>query len=104
MAGFVLTVALCRACDAQARPSGAEQAQLLAVANGSRFATMPPARIVPMLADEGIYLASEPTFSRVLKAHGQTTHRGRAKAPKQRRPPTTHIAFELRQAWFWDIT
>ncbi len=84
--------------------SGAEQAQLLAVANESRFAAVPPARIVPMLADEGIYLASESTFSRVLKAHGQTTHRGRAKAPKQRRPPTTHIATEPRQVWCWDMT
>jgi putative transposase len=42
------------------------------VANEPRFASVPPARIVPMLADEGIYLASESTFSRVLKAHGQT--------------------------------
>jgi hypothetical protein len=33
---------------------------------------MPPARIVPMLADEGIYLASESTFSRVLRASGQS--------------------------------
>ena len=36
-------------------------------------------------------------LDRVLKAHGQTAHRGRAKAPKQRRPPTTHLATEPRQ-------
>ena len=92
----------------RARPkhalSGAEQARLLVVANEPRFAAVPPARIVPMLADQGIYLASESTFSRVLKAHGQTTHRGRAKAPKQRRPPSTHIATEPRQVWCWDMT
>ena len=57
-----------------------------------------------MLADEGIYLASESSFSRVLKAHGQTAHRSRAKAPKQRRPPTTHIATAPRQVWCWDMT
>jgi putative transposase len=62
--------------------SEAERAQVLAVANEPRFAAVPPARIVPMLADEGVYLASESSFSRVLKAHGQTAHRGRAKAPK----------------------
>jgi len=84
--------------------SEAERAQILAVANEPRFAAMPPARIVPMLADEGIYLASESTFSRVLKAHGQTTHRGLAKAPKARRPPTTHIATAPRQVWCWDMT
>jgi len=82
----------------------AERAQLLAVANEPRFAAVPPARIVPMLADEGVYLASESSFSRVLKAHGQTTHRGRAKAPKAPRAPTTHIAAEPRQVWCWDMT
>lgn len=84
--------------------SEAERAQVLAVANEPRFASVPPARIVPMLADEGVYLASESTFSRVLKAHGQTAHRGRAKAPKAVRPPTTHIATEPRQVWCWDMT
>ena len=84
--------------------SEAERSQVLAVANEPRFAAVPPARIVPMLADEGIYLASESSFRRVLKAHGQTTHRGRAKAPKQRRPPTTHIATTPRQVWCWDMT
>jgi transposase InsO family protein len=84
--------------------SDAERAHLLAVANEPRFAAVPPARIVPMLADEGVYLASESTFSRVLKAQGQTAHRGRAKAPKAVRPPTTHIATEPRQVWCWDMT
>lgn len=84
--------------------SEAERARVLAVANEPRFAAVPPARIVPMLADEGIYLASESTFSRMLREHGQTAHRGRAKAPKAVRPPTTHIATEARQVWCWDMT
>ena len=90
------------------RPSHAlrpdERARLLAVANEPRFAAVPPARIVPMLADEGVYLASESSFSRVLRAEGQTAHRGRAKAPKAVRPPTTHIATAPRQVWCWDMT
>ena len=69
--------------------SGDERARLLSVANEPRFAAVPPARIVPMLADEGVYLASESTFARVLKAHGQNTHRGRAKAPRKSRPRTS---------------
>jgi transposase InsO family protein len=84
--------------------SEAERAQVLAVANEPRFAALPPARIVPMLADEGVYLASESTFSRVLKAHGQTAHRGHAKAPRASRPPTTHIATGPCQVWCWDMT
>jgi len=84
--------------------SAAERLEVLAVANAPRFADMPPARIVPMLADEGVYLASESTFSRILREHGQTAHRGRAKAPKVSRPPTTHIATAARQVWCWDMT
>ena len=33
-----------------------------------RFAETPPARIVPALADEGSYIASESSFHRVLRA------------------------------------
>ena len=84
--------------------SAAERAALVSVANEARFCAVPPARIVPMLADEGVYLASESTFTRVLRAHGQTAHRGRAKAPRAKRPPTTHIATGVRQVWCWDMT
>ncbi len=82
----------------------AERARVLSVANEPRFADMPPARIVPTLADEGVYIASESTFQRVLRAQGQTRHRGRAKAPRKSRPPTTHIATAPRQLWCWDMT
>jgi len=57
-----------------------------------------------MLADEGVYLASESSFARVLRAHGQSAHRGRAKAPHAVRPPTTHIASTVGQVWCWDMT
>lgn len=81
-----------------------ERAEVLRVANEPRFAAVPPARIVPMLADEGVYLASESTFARVLRQHGQTAHRGRAKAPRATRPPTTHVASAPSQVWCWDMT
>jgi transposase InsO family protein len=84
--------------------SAAERAELLRVANEPRFAAVPPARIVPMLADEGVYLASESSFSRVLRAQGQSAHRGRAKAPRAVRAPTTHIATAPCAVWCWDMT
>ena len=84
--------------------SAQEREQILRIANEPRFAALPPARIVPTLADEGVYIASESSFSRVLRAHGQTRHRGRAKAPRRVRPPTTHIATGPRQVWTWDMT
>jgi transposase InsO family protein len=81
-----------------------ERRRILGVANEPRFADMPPARIVPALADEGVYVASESSFQRVLRAHGQNRHRGRAKAPRKNRPPTTHVATAPRQLWCWDMT
>ena len=84
--------------------SPTERAALLAVANEPRFASVPPARIVPMLADEGVYLGSESSLARVLREHGQNARRGRAKAPKATRPPTTHIATAPGQVWCWDMT
>ena len=72
--------------------SEAEREQMLRIAIEPRCAERPPARIVPMVADEGVYVASESSFSRVLRAHGQTRHRGRAKAPQRLRSPSTHVA------------
>jgi transposase InsO family protein len=51
-----------------------------------------------------VYLASESSFARVLRAHGQSRHRSRAKAPGASKPPTTHIATGPRQVWCWDMT
>ena len=81
-----------------------ERQRLLEVSNEPRFAAVPPARIVPMLADEGVYLASESSFSRVLRAAGQNCHRGRAKQPRKGRPPETHVATAPAQLWSWDMT
>lgn len=84
--------------------SETERAQIIAVANEPRFADTPPARIVPALTDEGIYLASESSFHRVLRAHGQMHRRGRAQPPRTSRPPTTHIATSPAEVWCWDVT
>jgi transposase InsO family protein len=81
-----------------------ERERILQLANEPRFAELPPARIVPMLADEGTFIASESSFSRVLRAHGQIRHRGRAKTPQRKRPPSTHVATAPRQLWCWDMT
>ena len=84
--------------------SDAERAEMLSVANEPRFAALPPAQIVPRLADEGRYIASESSFHRVLREQSQTTHRGRAKAPVAARTPTTHVATAPGQVWCWDVT
>ena len=81
-----------------------ERTRILAVVNEPRFAALPPARIVPTLADEGVYLASESSFQRLLRAHGQNRHRGRSRAPQPSRPPTTHIATGPAEVWCWNMT
>ena len=82
----------------------AERARIVAVANEPRFAEMPPARIVPALADEGTYIASEASFHRVLREHGQMNRRGLARPPRASRPPSTHIATRPGEVWCWDMT
>jgi putative transposase len=84
--------------------SEAERARIVEVANEPRFAETPPARIVPALADEGIYIASESSFHRVLRERGQMKRRGRAQPPRMSRPPTTHIATRPGEVWCWDVT
>jgi len=84
--------------------SAEERARIVAVANEPRFADAPPARIVPALADEGIYIASESSFHRVLRAQGQMNRRGRACLPRPSRPPTTHVATRPGEVWCWDVT
>jgi putative transposase len=80
-----------------------ERQAVLRAANRPDCASLTPHQIVPKLADEGIYLASESTFYRVLKAAGQGHRRGRSRAPKAR-PLTTHRATDANQVWCWDIT
>lgn len=86
------------------RLSAAEQQEILKVCNEPEYASLPPGQVVPRLADKGIYLASEPTFYRVLKAHHQLHRRGRARAPRKLARPTTYIASGPKQVWSWDIT
>ena len=84
--------------------SEAERARIVELANEPRFASTPPARIVPALADEGVYVASEASFHRVLREHGQMRRRGRARPPRSAGPPSTHVATAPGQVWCWDVT
>jgi putative transposase len=80
-----------------------ERRAVLDVANRADFASLTPHQIVPKLADEGTYLASESTFYRLLKAAGQGARRGRSQSPRKH-ALTTHRADGPNQVWCWDIT
>ncbi len=80
-----------------------ERRHILDVANAPEFAHLPPSQIVPMLADQGLYIASESSFYRVLREAKQLAHRGKAK-PATRQRPKPLQADAPNQLWSWDIT
>lgn len=80
-----------------------EREQVLAVCHDPRFADLPPAQIVPCLADEGVYIASESSFYRILRNAQEQHHRGRAKAPVASEPQR-HVARGPNEVWSWDVT
>src|SRR5699024_10589957 len=75
-----------------------ERSKVIEIVNSPEYADLPPCKIVPKLADEGKYIASESTFYRILKEEKLNTHRGRSKKPVKREPPT-HIASNPNQVW-----
>lgn len=81
-----------------------EVAAVLATANSPEFAHLPPTQIVPRLADQGQYLASESTIYRVLRRERQLRHRRLERQPRKRALPQALIATGPNQVASWDIT
>lgn len=80
-----------------------EKEKVLFVSNSTEFRDLPPCKIVPLLANDGEYIASESTFYRILKEKNQLAHRGKTKPAKHNRPREC-IAYKPNQVWSWDIT
>ena len=80
-----------------------ERREIIEVVNSPEFKSSSPCEIVPTLADQGIYLASESSFYRTLREQKMQNHRGRA-AESNPRPLSTHCATGPNQVWMWDIT
>ena len=81
-----------------------ERKRMIKVANEPAYTDLPPSKIVPLLADEGRYIASESTFYRVLKAENQLQHRQESKPARQVRKPRALTATASNQIYSWDIT
>jgi len=80
-----------------------ERTQVLAITQRPAYKDLPPSQIVPALADQGEYVASESSFYRILHDEKQQHHRGRSKTP-ERKVLSTHVATGPNQLWCWDIT
>lgn len=81
----------------------AERQNIIEIANSPAFRDVSPKQIVPQLADQGIYVASESSFYRVLRDDGLITHRELSR-PATSRKPKEHVATGPCQVWSWDIT
>lgn len=90
--------------EPQNKLSSAERAQLLRIANSPEYRDLCPKQIVPRLADEGTFVASESTFYRVLREENQLTHRSPSRPPTKRHKPTEYLATGPNRIWSWDIT
>ena len=80
-----------------------EKQQMVDISNSLPFKDLSPKQFVPALADQGMYLASESSFYRVLKEHKMLTHR-QASKPAVSHRPKEHVATGPCQLWSWDIT
>ena len=83
--------------------SKSERKKVLEAANRPDHRDLSPKQIVPRLADEGVFIASESTFYRILKEEDALHHREPSK-PRTVSRPREHIATGPCQVWSWDIT
>jgi transposase InsO family protein len=80
-----------------------ERDEIIRIATSKEFMDKPPSQIVPALADQGKFVASESSFYKILKAAKLDTPRGRSK-PASRKKPKALIASAPNQVYSWDIT
>jgi putative transposase len=81
-----------------------EVGELIDIACSKRFKDLNPHEIVPILAEEGRYIASESSFYRYLRKLGLLHHRGNSKAKSSNVKPPELVATGPNQVWSWDIT
>jgi transposase InsO family protein len=81
-----------------------ERAQVLSLCHDPAYTSLPPGQIVPRLADQGVYIACESSFYRILHEACEQHHRGRNRRPTVSPPPKGYCATAPNQLWSWDIT
>jgi putative transposase len=92
----------------QRRPRNAlspsEEARIVAVMTSPPYCNVPPKQLVPRLADQGIYLASESTMYRLQHRFGLRNQARTTTRSHVTRATTVHRATAPNQVWSWDIT
>lgn len=97
-----------RRCGPRHRPGNAlsarEEAQVLALMTSAVYGHLSPKQLVPRLADEGRYLASESTMYRLRRRLGWGARQRPMLHTALARATTVHRAVRSNQVWSWDIT
>lgn len=81
-----------------------EEARVVDAMTSPRYAGLSPKQVVPRLADEGVYLASESTMYRLQRRHGLRRSRPAGERSHVTRASAVHSARGPDQVWSWDIT
>jgi len=94
--------------DSQCAPpnklSDIERQRIISTCNLPEYANFSACKIVPMLADKGLYLGSESTIYRILKDEKQLSHRLKSKPQRVIHKPTALVATGPNEIYSWDIT
>lgn len=85
------------------RLTEAQREQVLELLTSQRFRNLSPKQIVPTLADEGRYTASEATMYRLLRDERLLAHREPSRPRTHHKPPEL-VADAPDRVWCWDIT
>ncbi len=80
-----------------------EKARALEALHDPRFSDLAPGSVVARLQEEGLYVCSERTMYRILKARGESRERRAQASHPPRKPPRLEARAPL-QVWTWDIT
>jgi transposase InsO family protein len=81
-----------------------EERRILELVTAPEYRDLSPQQLVPILADDGTYLASESTIYRLLRRQDMQQPRETSRAPQTRHRPDEHCALCPNQVWSWDIT
>lgn len=81
-----------------------ERGKIISIATSKKYCDLSPHQIVPKMADEGYFIASESSFYRILSEEKLNNYRGNSKPSKPRKKPEPHIAKKPNELWSWDIT
>lgn len=86
------------------RLSPEERQEVIDISCNERFKDLTPYEIIPILAEEGHYIASESTFYRILREENLINYRGNSRPKSNVASPPELRATGPNQVWSWDIT